>query len=99
MHELIIDLQEGFLDEDVFVAIDGHEVFQGKNIVTRNQIGLAKQIKNVLQPGKHTVRICLGDRGIDQTFSLDSQHTPYLGISVHDNDIVFQAERNAFGYL
>lgn len=95
----VIDLQEGFSGENISVNIDGHDVFKGQNIATRNQIGLAKQIKKEIQSGNHTVRINLEDRGIDESFSIDSSATPFLGISVLNNEIVFTPEATAFGYV
>lgn len=94
-----IDLQEGFDDENISINIDGLDVFQGKNIITRNQIGLAKQIKKDLQSGNHTIHINLENRGVNETFSIDSAATPYLGISVEDNKIIFTPEATAFGYV
>lgn len=95
----IIDLQEGFSGDKVVLAVDGTEVFQEEKLQTRNQIGLARQIEVDVPSGRHTVSIRFGDAPTTREFAIDTAETPFLGITLAANDIVFTPKAQAFGYL
>lgn len=99
MSMLTIDLQEGFNGEKVVVELDGSKIFSDDNLRTRTQIGLAIQVHQDVSLGDHIIGVKVDNSGGTGEFRIDAHKTPFLGISVKNNEVVFTPKAQAFGYV
>ena len=96
---LVIHLQEGFEGDSVVIRLDGHEVFRKAEVRTRYQISRAERVEIEAAPGRHTVEVSLPDKGIKDEVVVDAEATPFLGVSLEQDALVFKSSSEAFRYL
>ena len=84
--ELHIALEEGFEGDDVVVDVDGDEVYQGQNVHTRYQIGLADTVDVTVEAGTRDIRVRVATREIDQTFRVEVADHLWFGVSISEED-------------
>lgn len=82
MNTLVVDLQDGFGDDLVVIAVDDRRVFQKAGVRTRMQIGLAESIELEVASGHHSLRVSLPEKGLQEELSIDAGATPFLGVSL-----------------
>ncbi len=100
MPALIIDLQEGFRDDRVIVAVDGREVFRKEGVRTRHQIGRADGVRvEGVAAGRRSVAVELPDRGLSGRVEVDASARPYLAVSVMGERLVFTPAAEPFRYV
>lgn len=82
MTKLRVDLQDGFQEDTVILAVNGQEVFREPGVTTKTQLGVARYFETEVAPGPTTVTVSLPERGLLQTFELDVAGPTYLGVSL-----------------
>jgi hypothetical protein len=97
---LHIALQDGFLNDEVIIQVNGEEAFHQSQVKTRFQIGLATSFEiNVLE-GSVNVNVILPQKKIAKSTVLEVSTPVYLAISVsEDNNISFHVSNERFRYL
>jgi len=79
-------------------AIDGNEVFQGTDVRTRYQIGLAHTVNLELTPGPHRLSVALPNRNLTATAEFDPQESGFIGISRLNNRLEIKLSGQQFLY-
>ena len=95
---VVIDLQDGFDGETVILQVDGNEVFQGTDVRTRYQIGLAHTVNLELTPGPHRLSVALPNRNLTATAEFDPQESGFIGISRLNNRLEIKLSGQQFLY-
>ena len=101
MHALHIALQEGFVHDAVVVNIDGAQAFEGDDVSTRTQIGLAAVFDVAAASGAHSIEVALPNRGtLSHVHSFVVDGDTWLGVSLtHDRQFDIRVSHAPFGYL
>lgn len=102
MSVLHIALQEGFAIEPVEVKVNGKVVFSKPSVKTRTQIGLADSVEVNIEASEQKqieVVISLANRRVSKKVSINADETPFVGISIEDNNIITKLSQEPFGYL
>jgi len=82
MASLIISLEDGFAHDHVVVSVGNVVVLNDKQVSTRYQISLAREIDTDVPAGTCRVRVQLPDRGLDSTLDVDTDRTRSVRVSV-----------------
>lgn len=91
MGALTIALTDGFTGDHVEVLVDDQVVFDQKDVSTRPQISLAREITALgSDSGPSTVRIRLPDRNLDSSIRVDAS-APAVLVSVHGDQLDLRA--------
>jgi len=101
---LIINLQEGFSEDMVILAINGQEVFRAPNVTTSLLTGPAASITANVEEGPVEIEVRIPTKGMRESRILNVEKELYLGISIVENEslhgkIRFLVSEEAFGYL
>lgn len=100
MAELGVDLHEGFDDDHVQVFLNDGEVFNQDSVSTRYQIGLAATIKLTVDPGTHTFRVELPDRGLRIQQDVDVSGETFIGVALdEERGLTIKVSDQPFLYL
>lgn len=100
MTVLHIALQDGFIDDEVMIQVNGEKVFHQSGINTRFQIGFATSFEVEVQQGKVTVEVMLPSKHQSKSTVLDVFNPTYLGISLTAaGTIELQVSTEPFRYL
>jgi hypothetical protein len=67
---VVLELGEGFRDDEVTVLLDGQEVWQGRGVTTNYSIGIAEVVQ--LPPMATTSRLEVRTRRLSESLSLTS---------------------------
>ena len=95
MPKLTIDLQDGFLDDEVIVRVNGEEVERRPNVRTKRALGLAQSFDIKVPDGTVTVQVDVPTKGVSGTTEI--QH-PQLGVSLDGARLHFIQSDDEFGY-
>ena len=98
MSTLSIDLQDGFADDTVVISVDGQEVFGQSGVRTRRTIGWAASVETPVGTAPVRVEVSLPSRRLAATTTVNPDATPYVGVSVIDNQVRFATSHTPFGY-
>lgn len=98
MGTLHTDLQTGFQNDSVAIAVDGETVYEKDTVTTSLLEGMADSFEVTIESGTHQVNVQLPDRNMEASHSVDVKQDIYLGISVEEGKIVFRQSENPFGY-
>lgn len=97
---LHIALQDGFLNDEVIIQVNGEEVFHESEVKTRFQIGLAASFETNVPQGLVNVKVTLQNKKLAQSTVLEIFNPTYLGVSITaDDKIVFHVSNQGFRYL
>jgi hypothetical protein len=99
MTVIVIDLQDGFADDEVLILADGQEIFNKKGVDTDYSIGLAASVKFEVSEKQVTVEIIIPSRRLSDNIKIDGSSAPYLGVSILDNKINHQFSDEEFIYF
>lgn len=100
MISLHIELQDGFEQDEVFIQVNGEEVFHESKLKTRYQISLADSFEVKVPKGSVEVNILIPGRNIAKITSIETIRPTYLGISAtEDNDVEFSVSNECFKHL
>ena len=95
---LRLDLQEGWEDDEVAVAVDGREAFRGR-VRTQLQIGLAKLVELNVENGVRLIPIEVPGRGVRQELRAAVAGPTYLALSLEGGSLRHQLSTEMFGYV
>ena len=98
MSSLVIDLQVGFADDTVELFIDGLAVLR-QRVTTDYSIGRADSVRVDPDGGVITLEVRILSRDIGGRVSVDIGETPYVGVSVEDDTLVFRKSGDMFVYF
>ena len=97
---LKIDLQDGFINDEVNIRINGVEVFHKQSVKTRFQIGYAESFEVNVEQGLIKVEVTLPSKTLSESTTFEISNDMYLGVSVTPNSTISIRTSNiAFGYL
>jgi hypothetical protein len=100
MAVLHIALQDGFMNDEVIIHVNGKEVFHQSGIKTRFQISFATSFEIDVPQGAVEVSVNIPSRNQTQSTVLDVSNPTYLGVSVTaEANIEFRISTEPFGYL
>jgi|GEM_PF-527541 len=100
MTVLHIALQDGFIDDEVIIQVNGEEVFHQSGVKTRFQIGFATSFEVEVQQGKVTVEVMIPSKNQSKSTVLDVFIPTYLGVSLTAERIIeLQVSTEPFRYL
>jgi hypothetical protein len=99
MVTLKIDLQDGFMNDEVNIRINGAEVFHKKDVRTRFQIGYAESFEVTAEQGSIKFEVILPSKSLSESVVFEISNDMYIGVSVIKNTIHIRASEIAFGYL
>ena len=86
MPQVTVSLEEGFAQDHVLVRVDGATAFEGTDVTTRMQTGLAAAVP-VDAADASRLEVALPDRGLSRTIDLDGSATPFVRVSIVDGDV------------
>src|ERR1700741_1256376 len=95
---LRLDLQEGWEDDEVAVAVDGREAFRGR-VRTQLQIGLAQLVELNVENGVRLITIGVPGRGVRQELGASVAGPTYLALSLEGGSLRHQLSTEMFGYV
>lgn len=99
MHQLGIELQEGFEDDTVVVLVNGAEVFRQEHVKTRLQIGLAASTSVKLAEGVAHLEVRLPAAGHSASFEVAVNGPTWVGVNLDAARVPhFQRSLTPFGY-
>lgn len=99
MSVIVIDLQDGFADDEVLILAEGQEIFNKKGVNTDYSIGLAASVKFEVSEKYLIVEVTVPSRRISDNTKVDVSATSYLGVSILDNKIDYQFSDEEFIYF
>ena len=99
MSEIVIDLQDGFADDEVLILAGGQEIFNKKGVNTDYSIGLADSVKFEVTEKYIAIEVTIPSRRLSDSIKVDGSSAPYLGVSILDNEIDYQLSDEEFIYF
>jgi hypothetical protein len=97
---LKIDLQEGFVNDEVVMAMNDTVFFEKKSIRTRTQIGLADQVEVEVRHKQIQLRINVKSKALVGELTMKPKENMFLGISIgKSNELIFKQQSEPFRYL
>ena len=100
MATLQIDLQDGFVGDDVVVRIDGGEVYRKTGVRTDLRLGLADSFRAPVpsDPGPVEVEVAIPARKLVRTLEIRAHDHPHIGVSISDGCLELRPSAVSFGY-
>lgn len=96
-----LDLQDGFVDDEVVVKLDGREIQRATNVSTRSQLGLARSMELVLPPTAVQLSIELPQLDLRTSINVPAKRPLWIAASLNDSrdrlDVTVSEQR--FGYM
>jgi hypothetical protein len=97
---LHIALQDGFLNDEVIIQVNGEEGFHQSQVKTRFQIGLATSFETNVLKGSIEVNAILPQKNLARSTVLEISAPTYLAISITaEGNISFHVSNDRFRYL
>lgn len=96
---LHVALQDGFENDNVIVEVNGKELYSKKDVQTDYRISFTDSFEVDETKKNCSVTIKLPEKGISGTMNINTDETPYLGISVLKGRLQFKKSDHPFGYL
>lgn len=86
MRTVTVSLEDGFAQDHVLVRVDGATAFEGTDVTTRMQTGLAAAVQ-IDAADTISLEVALPARGLSRTIDLDGERTPFVRVSLIDGDV------------
>ncbi|NND34627.1 MAG: hypothetical protein HKN76_18720 [Saprospiraceae bacterium] len=96
---LSISLQEGFSNDKVVVHCNDTKVYERSDVTSDIRYGLADSFDIPIEEGLNQIKVTLADKGLSQTFQIQSANIQYVGISLVKGDLALKFSDVPFGYL
>jgi hypothetical protein len=98
--EVQLDLQDGFVRDEVIVSADGQEIARATEVTTRTQLGLARSLRLSLAPGSVSLSVAVPRLGLVETTILPDTRPLWIGASLNDarNRLDLRVQTQRFGY-
>ena len=97
-HQLVIDLQSGFIADTVQIEVNGELVWEEKEVTTEMLIGLADSVETEVPEGAVTLTVRIPTQALTSEIDLDVDGDKYVGISVMDGRLDIFVSDTPFGY-
>ena len=97
-HYLVVDLQDGFKDDQVEIRVDGVLVSEMEDVTTALLTGIANSVETELDAGKITLTVNVLTRDVGSSLELDLLADRYIGVSLTIEGIEFIVSDSPFGY-
>jgi len=97
-HYLVVDLQDGFKDDQVEIRVDGVLVSEMEDVTTALLTGIATSIETELDAKKITLTVNVLTRDVSASLELDLLADRYIGVSLTIEGIEFIVSGSPFGY-
>jgi hypothetical protein len=96
---VVIDLQEGFMDDTVAIRIGDREVFHQENVSTDFILGMAGSVETRVPQGPVTVEVSVPSRRIFDIIKLDVAPNAHLGVALREQQLQFRVSDQSFTYF
>jgi len=98
MSKIIIDLQDGFDNDQVIIQIDHQEVYRKENVSTQLLLGFADSVTTEAPTDPFTVTVEVLSRSLTQEIPLVKSEIAYLGLSLTGSSLVYLVSDHEFWY-
>ena len=101
MNVIVIDLQDGFADDEVLILAEGQEIFNKKGVNTDYSIGLAESVQFEVSEKTIAVDVTVDvpSRRLSGSIKIGGYSISYLGVSILDDEIDFHTSDEGFIYF
>lgn len=99
MTGLIIDLQNGFENDEVIVRAAGRELLKKTHVKTNLAISLAESCPVEVGEGPVSVEVLVPSRNLRGAVEIDPARTPYLGVSIREGELELKPSESLFFYF
>lgn len=99
MPRLTIDLQNGFLNDEVILRVAGAEVLRKSQVTTNLAISLAASCPVEVGESPADVEVLVPSRRVQGAVRVDVARTPYLGVNIAEDGLQLQPSETMFFYL
>src|SRR5262249_16936544 len=82
--EVKLDLQDGFVRDEVIVYADGQEIARASDVTTRTQLGLARSLRLPIGPGAVRLSVAVPGLCLVETRDLPGSGPLWIGASLND---------------
>lgn len=96
---VLIDLQEGFLDDTVAVRIGDQQVFHKENVSTDLFEGRAESFEANVPEGPVTVEVSVPSRHLSDKIVLNVPPVSHLGVALSETQLRFRVSDESFLYF
>lgn len=96
---VLIDLQEGFVDDTVTVRIGDHQVFHKEKVSTDLLEGRAESIEAAVPEGPVTVEVSVLSRHLSDKIVLNVPPVSHLGVALSETQLRFRVSDESFLYF
>jgi hypothetical protein len=93
---VMIDLQEGFMDDTVVIRVGEQEVFHKEGVSTDFLLGQAESIQTEVPEGQVKVEVSVASRRVSDTVQLLVPPDSYLGVGLYEQQLTFRVSRQPF---
>jgi hypothetical protein len=99
MRTMTIDLQEGFMDDNVVIQVDDVEVYNKDKVSTGFVLARADSLAVELPEGPATVRVMVPSKRLSGAIVLDVTPDVQLGVALVNDEIKFRVSDKLFPYF
>lgn len=99
MRTMTIDLQEGFMDDNVVIQVDDVEVYNKDQVSTSFILARADSLAVELPEGSATVRVKVPSKRLSSAIVLDVTPDVQLGVALVNDEIKFRVSDKLFAYF
>ena len=98
--EVQLDLQDGFVHDEVVVSVNGREIARLADVTTRTQISLARSVPLPTGPGAVRLVVAVPALGLAQEMELPPIRPLWIGVSLNNarNKLESRLQTERFGY-
>lgn len=96
---VLIDLQEGFVDDTVTIRIGSEQVFHKDNVSTDFLEGRADSIEANVPEGAVTIEVSVISRQLSESIVLNVPPVSHLGIALLERELRFRVSDESFMYF
>ena len=96
---LHVALQDGFEGVRVHVSVNGRGVYEREDLWSDPRIGLADSFEVVQPEWPVVVEVSVPDAGMEESVTIETPATPFVGVSVYEGRMRFRVSGGAFGYV
>jgi hypothetical protein len=96
---VVIDLQEGFMDDTVAIRVGDREIFHQENVSTDFLLGVAGSVEARVPQGPVTVEVSVPSRRLFDVIKLDASPNAHLGVALREQQLQFRISDQSFTYF
>lgn len=96
---VLIDLQEGFMDDTVAIRVGDEQIFHKENVSTDLYLGHAESIEANVPEGPVTVEISVLSRDLSDKIVLNVPPVSHLGVALSEAQLRFRVSDESFLYF